>query len=95
MAGQQFGKEIGSWFGPQTIANVLNMLIKDYKSNLCIYTAENGVIYKDSLLESFKENDAQACLCLIPLRLGVERLNPVYYSSLLVNLIFLNSTEML
>lgn len=87
MAGQQFDKEIGSWFGPQTISNVLNLLMKDFKSKLCIYTAENGVIYKESLMEAFKEKDATACLCLIPLRLGVERLNPLYYPALFVNLI--------
>lgn len=58
--------------------------MKDFKSKLCIYTAENGVVYKDSLLDAFKEKDADSCLCLIPLRLGVERLNPLYYDALLV-----------
>jgi cysteine protease ATG4 len=84
LAGQQFDVEVGSWFGPQTISNVLNLLMADFKCKLCIYTAENGVVYKESLLQAFKEKDASACLTLIPLRLGVEKLNPLYYPALLV-----------
>ncbi|KAJ3081894.1 Cysteine protease atg4 [Quaeritorhiza haematococci] len=95
LLGKQFEKDIGQWFGPSTISQVLKVLIQHHKeTDLTMYVATDGVVYKDELrtasTQSSKaegDDDANSwkpLLILVPLRLGLENLNPVYHPALKV-----------
>ena len=81
MLGKQYDKEIGEWFGPSTISVVLKSLVQNHKeSDLEVYMASDGVIYLDEL--SPLDSTFKPVLILIPLRLGLDKLNPVYIPGL-------------
>ena len=72
------------------------VLVKEFKgSPLRIFLAQDGVIYKDQVKQVFTERDddveetsesqkPKGLLILVPLRLGLETLNPVYHESIKV-----------
>ncbi|TPX53176.1 hypothetical protein SeMB42_g00952 [Synchytrium endobioticum] len=101
LMGRQFDKEIGQWFGPSTISQVLKVLVQHHKeTNLSLHVANDGTMYKSDLASIWNSskgsadtstsptsntddtNTSNGVLILIPLRLGVDQLNPVYYSAL-------------
>ncbi|KAL0488343.1 autophagy-related protein ATG4 [Acrasis kona] len=130
-AGILFNKKIGEWFGPSTIATVLQRLVHEHlKSEFLVYVADQGTIYKDEVTllctgqkdplnidndEELKDtvivnksdceevNDTntninQQCdptpntndetqtwkpvVILIPIRIGLEHMNPIYSDSI-------------
>lgn len=63
------------------------MLVKnDIQTNLSIHVANDGALYKDLVAERLKEKNnqgqTQSVLILIPLRLGIDNLNPIYISAI-------------
>lgn len=85
--GQQHDKKIGEWFGPNSIAHVLSALAKnDFRADIKIHVANDGVIYKSKIRDSFVEKSGQGLdqglLVLVPIRLGVDTLNPTYFKAL-------------
>ncbi|TPX31071.1 hypothetical protein SmJEL517_g05490 [Synchytrium microbalum] len=90
LMGRQFDKEIGEWFGPSTISQVLKVLVQHHKeTDLNIHVASDGVIYRTDLTSIWaKDGDPTqspspvSVLILIPLRLGLDQLNPVYFPAL-------------
>ncbi|KAJ3047955.1 Cysteine protease atg4 [Rhizophlyctis rosea] len=92
LLGKQYEKEIGEWFGPSTISQVLCALLQSHKdSTMSLHIASDGVIYKDEVKKVFAASSPddgavkgknKAVLILMPLRLGLENLNPVYYPGL-------------
>lgn len=81
LLGKQLENEIGEWFGPYTMAQVLDSLVKNFEDvDLNVVVTTDGVVYKSSVL---KDSPAfKPAFILIPIRLGVDSLNPVYYSAL-------------
>ncbi len=70
-------------------------LIKDFKdSSLQMHLANDGVVYKDQVKNLFLGREDQedtttghcekGVLIVIPLRLGIEKLNPIYHPALKV-----------
>jgi hypothetical protein len=60
------------------------VLVKDDKhSTLTIHVANDGALYKNRVIECLKERNSsgkiQSVLLLVPLRLGVDTLNCVYF----------------
>ncbi|KAG1047456.1 hypothetical protein G6F43_010096 [Rhizopus delemar] len=50
LLGKQLGKNIGEWFGPSTISQVIQALVSDFApANLSVYVAADGVIYRDDV----------------------------------------------
>ncbi|KAI8993363.1 hypothetical protein BDB01DRAFT_776060 [Pilobolus umbonatus] len=50
LLGKQLGKNIGQWFGPSTISQVIQALVSDFPpANLAAYIASDGVIYRDDV----------------------------------------------
>ncbi|KAI9323343.1 hypothetical protein BX666DRAFT_1885926 [Dichotomocladium elegans] len=48
LLGKQLGKNIGEWFGPSTISQVILALVSDFPSaKLPVYIATDGVVYRD------------------------------------------------
>jgi cysteine protease ATG4 len=81
LLGLNYDKEIGQWFGPSTISVVLKSLVQNHKeSKLEVFMASDGVVYLDEL--SPTDSKFKPVLILIPLRLGLDKLNPVYIPGL-------------
>ncbi|CAG9567372.1 unnamed protein product [Danaus chrysippus] len=93
------GKEVGQWFGPNTIAQVLKKLVVyDKWSSLVIHVAlDNTVVKEDILQQCIVNNDRGDCsenvdgfvvsdwmplLLIVPLRLGLSEINPIYIEGL-------------
>ena len=86
VVGTQFDKQIGEWFGPSTVSQVLRVLVNnDRRTNLRVHVAGDGVVYKADVkkLVSTPPNPSStgkaSLLLLIPLRLGVDKMNPIYH----------------
>eukprot|EP00128_Syssomonas_multiformis_P001847 Colp12_sorted_trinity150504_noHs@15382 len=97
-------KEVGEWHGPSSLSivlsDILNKLSPELRSLVRIrpYIANDRVIYVDevlSLCQNSKPADGEgeevewsALLLIVPCRLGLERLNEVYISSIKAFLTF-------
>jgi len=80
-AGQSYGKSIGEWLGPSTIAHALSQLVQTHAaSNLSVYVSDDGAVYQDKV---FRNNNNKPVFIIIPLRLGVDTTNEIYYQPLL------------
>ncbi|XP_025270330.1 cysteine protease ATG4B isoform X2 [Camponotus floridanus] len=100
LMGASEGKEVGQWFGPNTIAQVLKKLVVyDEWSSITIHVAlDNTLIINDILRQCRIEGGTTAeidgevplkapgqwkpLLLLIPLRLGLSEINPIYINGL-------------
>ncbi|XP_043462794.1 cysteine protease ATG4B [Leptopilina heterotoma] len=100
LTGASEGKEVGQWFGPNTVAQVLKKLIVyDEWSSITIHVAlDNTLIINDVLRQCKVEGATTAeadgniplrapsqwkpLLLLIPLRLGISEINPIYINAL-------------
>mmetsp|Transcript_2839 Transcript_2839/g.5093 ORF Transcript_2839/g.5093 Transcript_2839/m.5093 type:complete len:372 (+) Transcript_2839:52-1167(+) len=92
--GLEFGKKAGEWYGPSTIAHVLEKLVsQSHPSGLAAYTSDDGMIYKDRVADLCSSTTVtegnesliwRPLLLMLPLRLGLDRLNPLYIPVLLL-----------
>lgn len=98
--GQQEGKAIGEWFGPNTIAQALKKMSKHDK--ISIEVALDNVIITDEIRSSCKKATNKQelqpsfdgdvtkstnvewvpSILFIPLRLGLTKINPLYFDAL-------------
>ncbi|KAG0173541.1 Cysteine protease atg4 [Apophysomyces sp. BC1015] len=50
LLGKQLGKNIGEWFGPSTISQVIQALVSDYPpAKMAVYIATDGVVYRNDV----------------------------------------------
>ncbi|XP_078048355.1 autophagy-related 4a isoform X1 [Augochlora pura] len=100
VTGASEGKDVGQWFGPNTVAQVLKKLVVyDEWSSITIHVAlDNTLIINDILRQCKVEGGTTAeadgniplkapsqwkpLLLLIPLRLGLSEINPIYINGL-------------
>ncbi|XP_055598506.1 cysteine protease ATG4B-like [Uranotaenia lowii] len=80
-------KRVGEWFGPNTVAQVLKKLVKfDDWCNLVIHVALDNTVATDDILELCVDNTDptgwKPLLLIIPLRLGISEINPIYVDGL-------------
>eukprot|EP01117_Protostelium_nocturnum_P008858 TRINITY_DN3175_c0_g1_i1.p1 TRINITY_DN3175_c0_g1~~TRINITY_DN3175_c0_g1_i1.p1 ORF type:complete len:593 (-),score=199.50 TRINITY_DN3175_c0_g1_i1:17-1795(-) len=86
--GIKFGKNVGEWFGPSTVAQVLSELVDEHNpGDLVMYTSNDSTLYLDEIeslctIQTVSDSAWNPIFILIPLRLGLDTLNPVYYDSL-------------
>jgi len=83
--GIKYGKSIGEWFGPSTIAQVLCDLVSIYQpSGMAMYVSNDSVLYLDEITAICTANSSKwkSLFIMIPLRLGLDSLNEVYAPSL-------------
>ncbi|KAF9156853.1 Cysteine protease atg4 [Linnemannia schmuckeri] len=82
LLGKQLGKNIGEWFGPSTTSQVIKALVHNYpESGLGVYVTTDGVVYKDHVEEAAtlkKSSGFGHLLILATIRLGTDKLNPIY-----------------
>ncbi|KAI9308725.1 hypothetical protein BJ944DRAFT_259709 [Cunninghamella echinulata] len=52
LLGKQLGKNIGEWFGPSTISQVIQALVSDFPpAKMAVYIATDGVIYRNDVFD--------------------------------------------
>ncbi|KAK5114300.1 hypothetical protein LTR62_002551 [Meristemomyces frigidus] len=85
---QACGKHPGEWFGPSATARSLQALTDKYASaGLRVYSRpDDSDVYADSLFATAGLKDAdnafQPTLIVLGVRLGIDRITPVYHSAL-------------
>ncbi|KAI9495554.1 hypothetical protein BDB00DRAFT_760092 [Zychaea mexicana] len=87
LLGKQLGKNIGEWFGPSTISQVILALVSDFPSaQLAVYIATDGVVYRNAVEDAATgkrpRDEFQSILVLVAIRLGIDQLHPTYYPAL-------------
>jgi len=83
--GMKYGKGIGEWFGPSTVAQVLNDLVAIYPiDGLAMCISNDSSLYLDELTKICLKNSSKwrSLFIMVPLRLGLDSFNAVYFSSL-------------
>ncbi|CRK92794.1 CLUMA_CG006328, isoform A [Clunio marinus] len=81
--GQDSGKNIGEWFSPNVIAQVLKKLVRlDESSNLVVHVALDHQVATEEILELQDTSEWKPILIIIPLRLGLNEVNPIYIDGL-------------
>eukprot|EP01116_Phalansterium_solitarium_P017591 TRINITY_DN4377_c0_g3_i1.p1 TRINITY_DN4377_c0_g3~~TRINITY_DN4377_c0_g3_i1.p1 ORF type:complete len:348 (-),score=88.79 TRINITY_DN4377_c0_g3_i1:71-1114(-) len=82
--GLNYGKAVGEWFGPSTVALAMSVLVSMHQpKELAVVTGSDGTIYGDIVTRASTTGTTKTCpwnplLLLIPVRLGLDTLNPMY-----------------
>ncbi|KAK8203976.1 hypothetical protein IWZ01DRAFT_514515 [Phyllosticta capitalensis] len=84
------GKHPGEWFGPSATARCIQALTENYaEAGLRVYiTGDGSDVYEDSLMRIAKDGDGtfHPTLVLVGIRLGIDRVTPVYWEALKASL---------
>ena len=81
--GVDSGKQIGEWFSPNVIAQVLKKLVRfDEFSNLTVSVALDHQLATEEILDQQNSTKFTPILIIVPLRLGLGELNPIYIDGL-------------
>lgn len=81
--GEDSGKQIGEWWSPNVIGQVLKKLVRfDEFSNLTVTVALDSQLAIDEVLEQQTSDEFTPVLILLPLRLGLNEINPIYIDGL-------------
>ncbi|KAI9012380.1 hypothetical protein DFJ74DRAFT_302704 [Hyaloraphidium curvatum] len=82
----QLGISIGNWFGPSTVSQAVKAILNHCDGPLAMrtYVAMDGTLCKADALAVAKDAVAgwTPLLILVPLRLGIDSINPVYYQGI-------------
>ncbi|KAK5126358.1 hypothetical protein LTR85_010594 [Meristemomyces frigidus] len=82
------GKHPGEWFGPSATARSLHALTDRYhEAGLQVYSRpDDGDVYAEEVLATAGQKDAddkfQPTLIVLGIRLGIDRITPVYHAAL-------------
>ncbi|KAF2087236.1 hypothetical protein K490DRAFT_42829 [Saccharata proteae CBS 121410] len=84
------GKHPGEWFGPSATAQCIQTLSEGYeKAGLAVYiTGDGSDVYEDKFFKTARR-DGGTCrptLILVGIRLGIDRVTPVYWEALKTSL---------
>ncbi|KRT81154.1 Peptidase, partial [Oryctes borbonicus] len=91
LMGASEGKNVGEWFGPNTVAQVLKKLAKyDEWNSLVIHVALDNLVIineiRDLCIPSQGNSDLlnlwKPLLLIVPLRLGLTEINPIYLNGI-------------
>lgn len=82
--GVRYGKQPGDWYGPETIATVFQELVHaNPYAKLSIHVARGSTIVSGRISQYFSNTTNKPLLLLIPVRLGLQRVNSIYQSFIL------------
>ncbi|XP_055308063.1 cysteine protease ATG4B-like isoform X4 [Sitodiplosis mosellana] len=85
LMGDSEDKRVGEWFGPNTIAQVLKKLVKyDDWCSINIFVALDNCVVIEEIRKLCEKDDNTwvPLLLIIPLRLGLSEVNPIYIDRL-------------
>ena len=77
LEGKHFDLPVGSWFGPNTISQIINRLCVE----LTVSVPIDSIVYISEIRSEFQKS-GKGTLLLINLLLGIGKINPVYYESI-------------
>lgn len=75
----------GEWFGPNAASLSIKRLCDkmDFQPKIKVLLSESGDLYDDKIAKTFETNtDIKGLLVLFPVRLGIDKVNAYYNSSL-------------
>ena len=81
------GKSTGEWYGAHSISQVIreanDIYNKMYSKRFKIITFNDGIVYREDLLKTFESNSSRdnfySILTIIPSRIGLNKVDPIYY----------------
>ncbi|TFK64478.1 hypothetical protein BDN72DRAFT_901537 [Pluteus cervinus] len=98
LAGKELGKDVGQWFGPSTAAGAIQRLVNAFpECGLGVALAVDGTLYQSdvyaashgttNLVRSTRRHGKsfwghKPVLLLLGIRLGLDGVNPIYYSTI-------------
>eukprot|EP00659_Diplonema_papillatum_P017247 gene17247-26476_t len=83
------GRRVGEWFAPSTIAKVLETLVKresQQQESICasnpldVIVADQAMLYPEDLTNRIQTSNG-GILLLIPVRLGLDSVDEIYYEA--------------
>lgn len=85
--GKKLGKQIGEWFGPSTAAGAIKVLANEFApASLGVALAIDTTVYGSEVFHVARGDGVSGwnrpVLILVPLRLGLNGVNPIYYNGL-------------
>lgn len=87
--GERLGKPAGEWFGPSTAAGAIKALVAGFApAAIGVTVAYDTTIYQEEVFEAALSSIGpytsweRPVLILVPSRLGIDRVNPVYYPAI-------------
>ncbi|KAK1136765.1 hypothetical protein K0M31_001302 [Melipona bicolor] len=88
--GALWGKRAGDWYGPSSVAHLLSQAVEQAAkqhpvfSNLAVYVAQDCAVYLQDVKNVCQMPDGKwkSLILFVPLRLGADKLNPIYASCL-------------
>jgi hypothetical protein len=88
-------RPIGTWFGPNAVAQAIKkMAAFDHHQRLNVFVALNNTLILSDVMASSTANNSvwKPLLLFVPVRLGIQEINPTYFASLKVSSVFLTTT---
>ncbi|XP_034097310.1 cysteine protease ATG4B [Drosophila albomicans] len=85
LMGESQNKAVGEWLGPNTVAQILKILVRfDEWSSLLVHVAMDSTVVLDDIFERCQQPGEawQPLLLIVPLRLGITDINPIYIPAL-------------
>ncbi|KIL63399.1 hypothetical protein M378DRAFT_179245 [Amanita muscaria Koide BX008] len=98
LAGKELGKDVGQWFGPSTAAGAIKTLVLGFpECGLGVAVATDSALYQSDVYTASHGGPAHArsprkivkttwgdrpVLLLLGVRLGIDRVNPIYYDTI-------------
>lgn len=80
--GACFRKSVGTWFGPGECAYMIQQCVHSSLSSLKVVLANDGVLYSEDIDDIVKNQKSTNLLILVPVRLGLDFIPKVYFSSI-------------
>ncbi|XP_068140140.1 cysteine protease ATG4B [Drosophila tropicalis] len=84
LMGESQNKAVGEWLGPNTVAQILKKLVCfDDWCSLVIHVAMDSTVVLDDIYSLSQDGESwKPLLLIIPLRLGITDINPIYVPAL-------------
>ena len=79
-------KGAGEWYGAHSISQVIKAVNDSYNNQFYksfkVLTFNDGIIYKEEIQSTFDSNKNSGILAIVPLRLGLKKLERLYYTQI-------------